>query len=606
MRNNIILGILATVLFSFSSCNDSFFDQVPKDRITIEQVFEKRQYSEEYLAGIYAYIKEESHRTQTNDSPWDPCSDDLDVTYDRGVLYPSFLINLGNWSASSDYYNFWPHYYQGIRSATYFINHIGGNKEMIQDGREDLIIQYRAEARFLRAWFYYALLRQYGPFVIIGDEVLSGDLESTDVKMNLPRSTYDECVKYILTELDIAMKELPLNTSTQKEIDYGRATQSWCLATKSLVTLLAASPQFNGNEAYAGVVNKDGTPLFSTTKSIEKWEVAAQSAKAVIDLGLFELYREKNKNGDFDPYMSYRNLFLENWNKEVIMVRMKNYLHYWENSATPRFAGGYESMGVTQQLIDEFEMKDGKRINEVGTTYQETGFSSSDYKDAVSGHVYAPKGVRNMYVNREPRFYASVAFNGAYWIGDQKTQIQLYFSGNSGKKGSWDFPRSGYIAIKNVHPNSDPKNKKYIKRPNILIRYAEILLNYVEALNEYKPGDPDIAFYLNMIRERAGLPNIPAGLSQDAMRDKIRHERRIELCLENRRYFDTRRWLIAEKTDGGQFWGMNVDAGNFLADESFYERTVFETRVFRKEFYLFPIPQTELDRDRQLIQNPGW
>ena len=196
-----------------------------------------------------------------------------------------------------------------------------------------------------------------------------------------------------------------------------------------------------------------------------------------------------------------------------------------------------------------------------------------------------------MFVNREPRFYVNICFNGAYWIGDQKTRIQLYYTGGSGKKGTWDYPRSGYIAIKNVSPSSNPLNNNYIKRPFLMMRYAEMLLNYVEALNEYDPGNPDIEKYLNLIRERGG---------------QIRLERRIELCFEQLRYFDTRRWLIAEQTDGGPFYGMNVDAGNSFTDEAFYEKTVFETRVFRPEFYLFPIPQSEINRDPQIVQNPGW
>ena len=121
-----------------------------------------------------------------------------------------------------------------------------------------------------------------------------------------------------------------------------------------------------------------------------------------------------------------------------------------------------------------------------------------------------------MFVNREPRFYVNICFNGAYWIGDQKTRIQLYYTGGSGKKGTWDYPRSGYIAIKNVSPSSNPLNNNYIKRPFLMMRYAEMLLNYVEALNEYDPGNPDIEKYLNLIRERGGLGPVQSGLSTRA------------------------------------------------------------------------------------------
>lgn len=605
MKTKISLILLTILIGGLSSCNDDFFDQVPNDRLTIEQVFQRTEYSEKFLATIYSYIKDESHRTQ--DVPWDPCSDDLDVTYDRDQYY-SYLINLGKWSASSNYsrYEYWAHYYQGIRSATYFMEHIGDNQEMLSDETKGprVVAQYRNEARFLRAWFYYCLLRQYGPFVIIKDGVIAGDLDRNDVKMNLPRSPYDECVQYIIDELNALIMEenFPMHFTVQNERDYGRATKAMCYALKSRLLLLAASPQFNGNKAYANVVNKDGTNLFSTAEDKTKWAKAAQAAKDVIELSIFDLFKKYRSDNTLDPYLSCRDVFLDPWNEEVIMVRMNNYMRYWERSATPRQFGGYESMGVTQQLVDAFRMKDGKAI----TSDQETGYSTAAYKDNVTGWTFAPAGTRMMYVNREPRFYVNVVFNGAFWIGDQKTQIQLYYSGASGKKGSWDYPRTGYIANKNVSPSSNPKNDSYLKRPHVMMRYAEILLNYIEALNESQPGHGDIEKYLNLIRERGGLPPVEQGLNQDLMREQIRLERRIELCLEHLRYFDTRRWLIADKTDGGPFYGMNVDAGNGFKDDAFYEKTVFENRVFRNEFYLWPIPQSEIDRDPQIVQNPGW
>ena len=487
MKFKITLLALASAA-CLTACNDDFFDQVPDDRITIEQVFQRTSYSEKYLATVYSYILNEAHRTSP--IPWDPCSDDLDVTYDRED-YNSYQINLGNWSASSDYYEFWSHFYRGIRSATYFIQHIGDNQEMLNDPtRGPLVVeQYKNEARFLRAWFYYNLLRQYGPCVLLGDEVLPGDLDRDDVKMNLPRSSYDECVDYIVGELDdiIDNERLPLHFTSQADKDYGRATLAMCMGLKSRVLLLAASPQFNGNPAYANVVNNDGKHLFATERDPEKWKRAADAAKAIIDLNIFDLYKEYHTDGTLDPYMSCRNVFLENWNSEVMMVRIYNNLSSWERSASPRQFSGYESMGATQQLVDAFRMNDGSAI----TAEQEKGFSTQEYKDAKSGWVFAPAGTRNMFVNREPRFYVNICFNGAYWIGDQKTRIQLYYTGGSGKKGTWDYPRSGYIAIKNVSPSSNPLNNNYIKRPfpdDALCRDAAQLRRSAQRVRSGKSG----------------------------------------------------------------------------------------------------------------------
>jgi hypothetical protein len=159
------------------------------------------------------------------------------------------------------------------------------------------------------------------------------------------------------------------------------------------------------------------------------------------------------------------------------------------------------------------------------------------------------------------------------------------------------------MAKKDIDPQTDFRGTvKFSNRPYVMMRYAEVLLNYVEALNEYDPGNPDILKYLNKIRTHAGIPGIQAGLNQAQMRQKIHHERRVELAEENIRYFDTRRWLIAEKTDSGPFYGMNVNAD----PPQFYQRRVFETRIFRKKYYLFPVYQRYLDRDKNLVQNPGW
>lgn len=600
--------LILVILFLVSSCSD-YLDQVPDDILTIEQVFQRKRYSEDFLANIYSYIPDESHRTSP--IPWDPCSDDLDVTYDRSG-YNSYKINLGNWDAASDYYNFWDDYYSGIRAATYFIQNIGGNKELLStENGKNLIVQYKAEARFLRAFFYYCLIRQYGPCIILGDDVVSPDLKASDAEMNLPRNTYDQCVDYIVDELDKAQGDLPYNhfSDGQPENEYGRATKVMCMAVKSRVLLLAASPQFNGNvRYYSRFTNPDGENLVNQVYKEEKWERAAKEARALIayaeSSGKIGLYKKNNSSGTYDPYLSCRDVFLDPWNKEILFSRNSNGLKNWERSCISRVSNGYESMGVTQQLVDEFETSTGKRIDEENTDYKEEGFSSN-------ATPYSPKGTYNMYVNREPRFYVNVQFNGRYNVNGDSAIIQLYFTGNSGKSGTWDYPRTGYIAYKNVSPNSNPFTSTYILRPFVIMRYAEILLNFAEAVNEFRGPTYEIegknAYWaINEIRNRAGLPSLPDGLSKEEMQEKIRHERRVELCFEQLRYFDTRRWLIAEEVDGGDFYGMNVNAGTSLQDPAFYQRTVFETRVFRRSFYLFPIPQAEINKNKNLVQNPNW
>lgn len=598
--------LLCAASLFFVGCK-GFLDQVPADRLTLEQIFSKRSYSEDFLATIYDYRIDESRTSYSNS---DGCSDDIDISYDRPEDdgYDMNKINLGNWSASSDYFNNWTPLYRGIRAATIFMQNIRNNTEMKENGEYARMDQYYNEARFLRAYYAFLLLRQYGPIVLPEETPIAPDTDSSDPLMNKARSPYDECVEWIVNELDEARKGLPTHFTDQLSSDYGRVTGATCMAVKARMLLYAASPQFNGNPAYKDVVNPDGTHLFATVYDANKYKRAADACRDLINLQLFDLYKVYyNGSTTLNPFLSVRNLYLDPWNCEVIWCLTTHNQENVHRHGSPRYYNGYESVAITQSLVDEFQMWDGRDREESSDTYpySESGFSSVDFKDSRTGWVYAPAGTYKMWVNREPRFYVNVAFNGSYSIYNEqadKYKWQLYNSGNDGKSGSWDFPRSGYVRMKGVSPSYNAKTGNSVRLPWIMFRYAEVLLNYIEALNEYDPGNADIVKYLDMVRERAGLPGVGSGKSQDEMRKLIRHERRVELCGEHLRYYDTRRWLIAEQTDAGPFYGMNVDADG----DGFYRRTVFETRVFRKEFYLFPIPQSEINKDKNIVQNPLW
>ncbi|MGO3707899.1 MAG: RagB/SusD family nutrient uptake outer membrane protein [Mesonia hippocampi] len=608
-QKQIKILVIAFVVLIIQGCEKDFLNQVPDDIMTLEEVFSRKDLSESYLANVYNYLRDEAHRT--NNTPWDVISDDMDVSQRNNP----YRVNLGNWSAASNYWLFWNHYYKGIRSATTFLNNIDGNKQILEDREgKRIITQYKAEARFLRAYFYFELLKQYGPVIILGDELIDPDLSSEDHSMQQPRASFDECVNYIVEELDQAAKDLPLHFTSQPNQEYGRATQLMCMAVKSRLLLYAASPLYNGNSDYSSFTNPDGTSLINTSYDANKWQAAAEAAREIINTGTLSLYKEYDSNGDIDAFHSYQNLFLNPYNEEWILARNENTLSNYERSLTPRLANGYASMGPTQMLVDTYQMangeppilgynSDGSPVINAASGYTEEGFS-----EGAEGFTKA--NTFNMYVNREPRFYASVIYSGSDWINTTSSlgvrEIELWYKGESGKGGSHDYSETGYLFRKNVHPDSNPRESKYIDRPHVMYRYAEILLNYVEALNEYDPGNPDILKFLNKIRERGGIPGYEFDAGQQEMRKRIHRERRIELAMEHLRYFDTRRWKIAEETDGGAFWGMDVNAGNYATDPAFFKRSIFENRVFRKAFYLFPIPQKEIEQNPNLIQNPGW
>lgn len=619
MKNLTYIVLSGIIMMVVTSCQKKFLSQVPDDELTIDQVFQRKDLSEQYLANVYSYLANAFPNTTGNQ--WEGLSDETDITYNRPgqSYYATYQMNLGEWSAASGYYDTWADYYKGIRSASYFMEHIGGNKQILAlaNGKQ-LIKQYTAEARFLRAYFYFQLLIQYGPVVIAPDKPIAPDVQSDDPVLSLPRSPFDTCVNYIVSQLDLAAKDLPLSYAQESALDYGRATASACMAAKSQLLLYAASPLYNGNKDYAAFKDLDGTQLISQQYEADKWEKAADAAKAVIDLGIYQLFKENDAQGNFSPFLSCRDVLLKPFNSGwIFSYQNANVIN--ERGLTPRAASGYASTGPTQQMVDAFEMAngqqpilgyngDGSPIINPQSGYSETGFSTFQAPDDPQ-----PRETFNMWVNREPRFYVDISYADRPWINTTSSlgiiPYQPWWTGKSGGNSSWDYSRTGYLWRKDVSPNSDPKTGKYVKRPLVVYRYAEILLNYVEALNEYDPGNPDILKYLNMIRERAGVPQYGAGpdalpvpAGQAAMRVAIHHERWVELCFENRRYFDTRRWKIAETTDGGPFYGMDTNTN----PPKFYSRWKFETRVFHPNYYLFPIPQAAIDRDKNLVQNPGW
>ncbi|MBB5634605.1 hypothetical protein HDE68_000490 [Pedobacter cryoconitis] len=602
MRKYICIISLATLFTLVSSCKKGFLDQVPNDRLTLEETFANRQTAEKFLNNIYSNVPDEFGQRNpgsSNAGLWTGGSDEAEFTW-GGVA--SNAVNIGNWDANSGFvYAYWNNYYRGIRSATFFMANI---EKVKNDLPAQLIIQYRAEARALRAMYYFYLLRLYGPVILLGDKVVAPDVPSSEVQ--LARSSMDECVAYITAELDAAAKDLPVTPSNDDS--YGRITRGIALAFKAQTLFLAASPLYNGNIDLAVLKNKDGKQLVSQSFDASKWRAAADAYKSFITQfvpGTYDLFKKSDASGNFDPYLSCRDVYLTDWNKEVILARPESSLSARQYEMTPYHRGansdsrGGGALGATQNQVDAFFMQNGKSINDAGSGYVSTGFSTVATK-------YTTAGIYNPWVNREPRFYVNITYNGSTWLNtnDGIITTELYNNGNSGKEtGGNDYSNTGYVVRKAMGLgkwNID-------RRPVILYRLANVFLDYAEALNEANPGDPDILRYLNLIRERAGVPlygsaDLPLPSGQSEMSAALRKERRVELAFENVRFFDTRRWKIAETTDNGPIYGLNISKN--LPD--FLQVVTFETRVFNKRHYLFPIPSNDVNVDENLVQNPGW
>ncbi|GAB3654066.1 RagB/SusD family nutrient uptake outer membrane protein [Echinicola sediminis] len=587
-----------------SSCNQDFLNTVPDNITTLDDVFTNKNMTEEWLARIYNPIPNMWDQPYT--IPWSGMTDELNYAWNQPAIN-SGAITPGNASP-----NYWSSYYQTIRQAGIFLENVDMNKELLeQPGGAQLVQQYKGEARFLRAYFYWLLMRQYGPIVLMGESTLP-----TDANFQIPRSTWDECVEYVLSEMELAYGMVPekhLNPNNPSQIDVvqtGRITKPIIKAVQSQVLLYHASPLYNGNKGMANFKNLDGTVLFNQTYDENRWKRAADAAKEVIDFGMWELYEVEHADPFVKGYLSSKELMYDGWDAEGIWLRASNNVYgSWERHCSPRNANGqgWNGIAVTQEMVDDFRMANGKDIGDPTSGYTEAGYTSQ------SSEYYA-SGTFNMYVGREPRFYVNVTFNGAtvpVVSVPNSDYVEFFFTGNSGKKGApRDWPITGYTARKNIHPNSDFRNGTSFARPAMMIRLGEIYLNYIEALNEYSPGHPDILVYLNKIRNRGGLPDYEGSLDQATMRREIRLERQIELMFEGHRYWDVRRWKIPDTDEdhqGGAFHGMNIEAGSHMSDPAFHQRVVAYTRAdWKDKFYFYPVPQSEIDRNKVLVQFPGY
>jgi hypothetical protein len=595
----ILLFIL--VLGIFSSCK-KYLDQVPDDRLTIDETFRTWNTASQFLANVYSRIPDEFGQRNPGDVEnrglWTGGSDEADFVWG---FVQSNDVNIGNWDANSGFVrDYWTNFYKGIRAASVFIQ----NADKITDRSQQQKEQYKAEARALRAMYYFYLMRIYGPVVILGETPAP-----VDTNLQIPRNSFDECVAYVADELEKAAAVLPAKPATQQ--DYGRITKGVALAFRANALMYAASPLYNGNTELAELRNHDGKQLISQSFDANKWKVAADAYKAFINQfvpGTYNLFKKNNENGEFDPYLSCRDVILTDWNEEVIFARTRGSLDARQYELTPYHSGapsgelkGSGGLAATQNMVDAFFTKNGRSI-----TDPLSGYVSSGYSDFQAPGTTHPSNIYNQWVNREPRFYVNITYDGSTWLNRDFGEIvtHTYYTGNSGRKaGGGDYSTTGYIVRKAMGLGRWNVND----RTCILIRLAEIYLSYAECLNEASPNDPDILKYLNLIRERAGIPlygspELPAPAGQDAMRDAIRKERRVELAFENNRFFDVRRWKIAEQTENGPMYGLDINAD--LPD--FLKVVAFETRVFNKRHYLFPLPSDDINNDKELVQNPGW
>ncbi|MFV0539231.1 MAG: RagB/SusD family nutrient uptake outer membrane protein, partial [Dysgonomonas sp.] len=346
-----------------------------------------------------------------------------------------------------------------------------------------------------------------------------------------------------------------------------------------------------------------------------------------------KLFTVHNTDGTVDAFTSLESMWWTGYsegNKEILFPYTKkhdynNFQFYTNKIVTPEFGGG-GGLGVYQGLVDAFFTENGLPINNPDSKYLETGFSIDKETRNTAwtggtgkvGEITA-SGTYNMYCHREPRFYTAVSYNGAWYpLAGRKYD---FFKNGKDNNYTHDAPQNGYLARKKIYPTDNPKTKSWKWRQTFLYRLAASFLDYSEAVNEAyntREARQNALKYLNMVRERAGVRQYtfdavsPSDINyihveddQAAVRQVVRMERRVELCAEGTRWDDIRRWKIAEDLPEvtGNCYGMDFSGTN--ANE-FYKHTVFQTRVWEKQYYWFPVYVTSMDKNPNLRQAPFW
>ena len=592
MKKTIKLFIIAAAVAFCGTACEKFLDKAPDENLTIPDVFANRFYARDFLTHTYSWIPTEANMA------------------DDGGAY-AHQINDGSWSPNDiKRTQVWPESYMALRKVNMFLENVDNVPT-----EPDEIRHWKGEAYFLRAWFHFLAFRAYGAIPLVDHA-----FDPSEDMLSVRRSPADKVAEFIAEDCDRAAEYLS-DMDKQSRAETGRATRVAALGLKSRVLLYIASPLYNGGtDIFASFTDPvDGKPLISQVYDAGKWKAAADAAEECIkvaEAAAYGLYDLKLP----DPVLNYQNIFLDCWNKEILWAKNIGTYEHMLNCSDPVSFGCFSILDPTQEMVDAYEMEDGSTpitgytdngLNPVinpESGYTETGFAEDEYPGRWN------KGVSNMYTHREPRFYASINFAGSVWKKTRasnwtETHInEFWYYGMDGKNfaGS-DYCKTGYLMKKHHNPDRIP----WQYTPNqmwVYIRLGEIYLNAAEAINEYS-GPADAYKYVNAIRKRAGLPDLPEGLTKEQMREKIRHERRIELAFEVHRFFDVRRWLIAPETQGVPIHSMNIYEGENQQDPAFYQRIEVEKRVFvSPKHYFFPVDQVEIDKHEkgELVQSLGW
>jgi len=665
MKKIILFSSLMAMMLAMSSCTDYLnVDDYFADTFREDSIFANKYNITRYYNGAVNLLPKEGGLWHYGSTPGLTGSDEavscgswnggfLDIQY-SGTMLTTNQVTASSMAGWTWDFNVWDPCYKIVRKCNTLLSNISAVPDMNSIEK----MQFRCQVRFLRAYAYYWILRNQGPVVILGDEILSSN-ESTEYYSH-SRNTMDETVDYICTELTEAAEYMP---EEQSQNELFAPTKGAALALAARIRLTAASPLYNGGTAARRYFSdfkrtSDGEYYVSQTYDERKWAVAAAAAKKVINMKRYDLYTVPadqytvalpanvpsadypNGAGGIDPFRSYSEQFtgeaVAMTNPELIWGTTEGVNDQLGNHF-PMTLGGWGAMSVPQRMVDYYYMVDGRDIKNASAEYpynnrpyDNTCITQAD--KTLSKNYVLKGGTYAAYDNREPRFYANIGFSNRLWTmsstnvtGKHDIQVAYYRGGNNGPQLSTNnvYCTTGYVCTKYVHPTDalSGESARTISKVLPLIRYAEVLLSYAEALNhltqewdidgiKVSRNTDEIKSAFNRIRYRAGLPGVSdEELANVETFDQIvQRERAIELFHEGHRFYDIRRWGIVDQLEKEPLTGLNVNLGewNGFYQPSVIQHATIRERVWKDKMILLPLSLNEVRKAPTLDQNPGW
>ncbi len=554
-----LILISSIITFSITSCEDQVLDKDPLDSFSENDVWNDIELVKLYVWNNYNALRYWSFDENT--------SIDLPAAYADDVFlifnYGSYPVNTGVISPDdmAVFTRKWTSAYNYIRNINIFFDRI----DAVEVADESEKLRLKGEMKFIRAWLYDELIHLFGGVPIIVDVFHLED------NFQVQRNSYQECVDWIIKELDEAKNMVPEVIPSD---EFGRVTKGAVLALKARVLLYAASKLYDPATIPNG-------PLYDYNKD-NKWQEAAVAHEEVINMD-YELV-------EINDAKEYQEMLLQN-NSEIIFAKPfhPQFLPWGRNYDyvnSPNGYAGWSANCPTQNLVDAFEMEDGLSIEE------------SPLYDSSANSIYD---------KREIRFYANIVYNGSHYRG---REVEFFIPGGldspDGREG-WNATKTGYTIRKQMNESINP-GMVNPTTPKIYFRLAEIYLSYAEI--QYHLGNEAIAReFVNKIRDRVHLPFINS--SGEELLNDIRHERRIELCFEDHRFWDVRRWMIAEEilsenAKGIQWKKVNAQGELDYNGELTYTIINSQDRNFLTRMYHIPIPRAEIEKSSALEQNWGY